>query len=326
MTLLSTSFFVRTYHIKGSDDLLEMPDMFERYMKLGEAAFDKEQYEEARDNFEEAYSLKDDPLGNLSLVKSLAKLKEYKSAYAIILENKRIYIEEKSNQSVYFEVLLQLTYFLEIEKLLAQKVLANQQNFEKAYSIAKDYHLMVYKEKFKKLELEVKSLVDCPSFEQGKYLKKLVFLPKEIVLPIAKELLVRPEVSLFSKNELVQHLVQLRLDEPVEILTYDQKKASFIGNETLTLNEAYLNSQVLKEVTDYFEQHNPSLKKEVLSTVKIHIGCLYPFQDEVMKPVHSWVEEYLQKYGQGSHSITDTGVQKIQERLDEEVLKLMSFD
>ncbi|MFW7420158.1 MULTISPECIES: tetratricopeptide repeat protein [Vagococcus] len=311
---------------KGSDDLLEMPDMFERYMKLGEAAFENEEYEEARDCFEEAYSLKNDPLANLSLVRSLTKLKEFKSAYAIILENKRIYIEEKSNQSVYFEVLLQLTYFLEIEKLLAQKSLVNQQDFEKAYRIAKDYHLMVYKEKFKKLEIEVTSLVDYPSFQQGKYLKKLIFLPKEIVISLAKELLVNPDVSLFSKNELVQHLVQLRLTEPVEVLTYDNKVVSFVGSETLTLNEAYQNNQVLKEVSDYFEQHNPSLKKEVLSTIKIHIGCLYPFQDEVMKPVQSWVEEYLEKYGQGSHSITDSKVQNIQERLDEEVLKLMSFD
>lgn len=302
-----------------------MPDMFERYMKLGQASFENKNYIEARDFFESAYDLKDDVEANHSVVKSLVALKEYESAYSVIKEKKRSYLIEEELFSIYFEVLLQLNYFLEIDKLLVSNEFGQLADYQKAYSIAKEYHLLLYKEKFKQIESKLTQLGEVKAIEQSEIIKELNYLPRERAVPIIQELLVNPSVSIFSRSELVQQLAQIKEEKVISVLTYDNQLREFKGSQIATLKECYQTNQVLKEVSQYVEQHQPSLTREIQQAIKLHIGCVYPFDQEVMLPIEDWCSSYLEKYGVKEQWNMNESVQKIQERLDQEVFKLMFF-
>lgn len=305
--------------------MLEMPNLFERNMTLGEQAYEEEQYELAREHFESAYNIKNEIEANASLCKSLIALKEYEQAYQIINEKKQNYREQGIYQGYYFEVLLQLNLFFEIEKLLVSETLENRQDFEKAYSIAKEYHLMIYKEKYKKIEESIMELPHMPTFQQNKVLKQLSYLPKERVIPLAQKLLVNPNVSLFSRSELIQQLAQINLVDEIKVLTYNNEILSFTPCDIGQLKEVYEESKILKEVGEYFEQNNPSLKLEVEKTIRLHLGCLYPFHNIVMTPVNDWVESYKEKYENTINNEARSNIYEIQEMIDQEVLKLFSF-
>ena len=306
--------------------MLEMPDLFERHMTLGELAFIQEDYETARDHFEEAYELKDEISANVGLAKSFIQLKLFEEAYGIISEKKAFYLKEAAFHESYFHTLLQLNYFFEIELFLLHAKTTNLEDFQKAYEIAKDYHLLIYKEKFNKIEEELSQLGKVPPVEQGIVLKQLIYLPKEIVAKLARKLLIEEEVTIFSRSELARQLVELQLKETFTILTFKGELKPFVPKEMLSLNQMYQSSVVLKEITDYFAQNNPSLEREVTRQVKLHMGCLYPFTIDVMKPSESWVASYLKQY-QGITSELDLSpVFKVQERLDQEVFKLFSYE
>jgi hypothetical protein len=79
-------------------------------------------------------------------------------------------------------------------------------------------------------------------------------------------------------------------------------------------------------VSHFFDTNNPSIKNEVEKSIKLHIGCLYPFVSEVMKPTDKWITSYIEKY-QGNTSETDfKKINQIQNQIDSEVLKMMSFN
>lgn len=305
--------------------MIEMPDLFERHMTLGEQALLEKEYERAREHFDEAYQIKDDFFANVGLVKSLVELKLFEEAYELIKEKKLRYQKEMPYQEIYFHCLLQLNYFLEIEKFLLQFDSAAKEDWQKAYNIAKDYHLLIYKEKFKKIETEIKELDQAKPIAQGMILKKLIYLPQDKAVELIETLLVNPNVSLFSRSELVQQLVELQLEQSVELLTYSNELKQVVPKEVSPLKQVYSKSVILSQVSDYFAQNNPSLQQEVEKQVKLHIGCLYPFHEEVMVPTKAWVESYLMQY-QGSQSQSDLEeVLAIQKCLDEAVLKLFSF-
>ena len=299
--------------------------MFERYMTLGQVAFNETNYIEAREHFEKAYDLKDEISANVSLVKTLIELNEFETAYSLIKEKKNYYEKKNEFHNSYFEVLLQLNLFLEIEKFLIIENLENKADYEKAYRIAKDYHLMIYKEKYKEIIDKIADLPSVKAVAQGSVLKQLVYLPKEKVIALSKELLVNEQVSLFSRSELIQQLAQIRISERLTVLTFDGKLESFIPKETQTLKEVYQTSTVLKEVGSYFEQNNPSLTLEVEKTIRVHLGCLYPFHEKIMTPVSDWVESYKTKYEMRNEVEHLQTIYNIQEKLDLEVLNLLSF-
>lgn len=305
--------------------MLEMPNLFERNMTLGNQAFDDQNYEMARDYFEAAYNIKDDLVANTSLTKSLVELKEFETAYSILCEKKISYLKTSELQLLYFNILLQLNYFFEIEKLLVSLVVENPSDLKKAYDISKEYHLMINKTKYQKIQDDIREMVDLSKLNQGIVLKKVKFLPKEMVVDVAKELLVDERVSIFSRSEICQLLVQVKLDEEINVLTFNGEIKSFTPKTKKVLAKEYGESLVLKEVLHFFDTNNPSIKKEVEKSIKLHIGCLYPFVDEVMKPSEQWITSYIEKY-QGNTSETDfKKISKIQNQIDSEVLKMMSF-
>ncbi|MBO0430340.1 hypothetical protein JZO82_14325 [Vagococcus fluvialis] len=306
--------------------MLEMPDLFERNMTLGNQAFDDQNYEMARDYFEAAYNIKDDLVANTSLTKSLVELKEFEAAYSILCEKKNSYLKTSELQLLYFNILLQLNYFFEIEKLLVSLVVENPGDLKKAYDISKEYHLMINKTKYRKLQDDIRAMVDLPKLNQGIVLKKVKFLPKEMVVDVAKDLLVDERVSIFSRSEICQLLVQVKLDEEIEVLTFNGEIKSFIPKTKKVLSKEYGESVVLKEVSHFFDTNNPSIKNEVEKSIKLHIGCLYPFVSEVMEPTDKWITSYIEKY-QGNTSETDfKKISQIQNQIDSEVLKMMSFN
>lgn len=310
--------------------MIEMPELFDRHMNLGLKALSEELYEEAREHFEAAYNLESDKRANLYLVKTLVKLKLYAESYQILNEKKQIYLQEPEFQAIYFELLLQLHYFYEIEKLLANLGNEEKEPFQKAYDIAKDYQLLMNKDKYEELMNELYDLGNVLPMKQGQVLKQLNLLTKEQVALVAKKLLVEKKVAIFTRSELVQQLAQGKLTENFDILTWQGELKSFIPSQVLSLQGVYQESSLLKELATFFAQNAPSLSKDVERTVKLHLGCFYPFHEIEMEPVDVWVESYIEKYyGKPSKVVDDEVLEEIilkQAKLDEEVFKLLSFD
>ena len=255
-------------------------------------------------------------------------LKLYAESYHILSEKKQTYLYEAEFQPVYFEVLIQLHYFYEVEKLLVH--ISEKEFYQKKYELAKDYQLLMNPDRYKKIQDDLVDLGKISPMKQGKALNQLIFLPKEQVALVAQKLLVDKHVALFSRSELVQQLAQGQFTESFEILTWQNKLKSFIPNEVLSLKEVYRTSQLLKEIEIFFAQNAPSLSAEVERTAKLHLGCFYPFNEEEMQPTDIWVESYIEKYyGKPSRPVDEELLELVilkQAKLDEEVFKLLSFD
>ena len=309
--------------------MLEMPEMFERHLSLGQKAYQEAQYESARGHFEEAYQLKDDIEANLWLTKSLMTLGLYQNAYDILMEKKTYYLTKEEGLDVYFEVILNLNFFLEIEKLLVTTNSDKRLEWESSYQTVKDYQLLMHPDKYKTLIESLTHLHELPPMKQGNALKNLVFLPKEMAVEIAEKLLIDQKVSLFMRSELVQELVALQITSAVKILTYDGSLKEFQPNEMEKLTLVYQKSALLKELSHYFSKRDPALEAEVLKAVKIHIGLLYPFHEIEMIPMNKWCERYIQIYqGEGDVPLEDDElieVSKKQDKLDEAVFQLLFF-
>lgn len=304
--------------------MIELPELFERHMTLGKQAVKDGNLEEARSHFEDAYGLKDDMEANVCLVNVLVALKEYQEAYDILKEKKRVYLEEPSYQGIYFQVLLHLKLFLDIEKLFVSYQGEDYETLKKDYTLVRDYQLLTNKEFYNEIVTSLKTLERGPVGRERVLLNKLNYLPKEEAVDVIKELLLREDVSIFIRSGLLQHLVQLELSEPVMILTIKGEKKEVIPKELPLMKELYQDNQVVSGLRAYFEQNNPSLIEEIEKMLKLYLGCLYPFSNDLMKPEEEWLNLYKLKYGNLNNADISKEVLWLQEKLDKEVSSLLS--
>lgn len=170
----------------------------------------------------------------------------------------------------------------------------------------------------------LKSLEIGPVGRERVLLNKLNYLPKKEAVDVIKELLLREDVSIFIRSGLLQHLVQLELSEPVMILTIKGEKKEVIPKELPLMKELYQDNQVVSGLRAYFEQNNPSLIEEIEKMLKLYLGCLYPFSNDLMKPEEEWLNLYKLKYGNLNNADISKEVLWLQEKLDKEVSSLLS--
>lgn len=309
--------------------MLEMPEMFERHMMIGKQEFEKENYDVAITHFEKAYDLKDDLKANVFLTKSLIAVEKYDEAFQRMLEFKGAYLLNKDYQEIYFELLLQKQYLLEIEKFFMLPSIEVKESWIRKYEVAKDYQMVINETKFKEMSDRFQNIVNIPFWEQKKELSLMKFFSKKEFLAVSEPLLISEQLPVLFRNELINQLVQLKIAEKIEIRTWDNEIKTLIPKNRLSLQQTYQESIVLKEVSQYYSEKNPSLEKEIFQMVKLHIGYLYPFSQEIMVPTTEWVKSYLHPYGSldilNSDSKTLESVYVYQKKLDKELTKLAIF-
>ncbi|MEG0254870.1 hypothetical protein [Vagococcus sp.] len=309
--------------------MLEMPEMFERYMSIGKQEYEKGAYEVAMDHFEKAYELKDDLLANVFLTRSLMALEDYDKAFQRMSEYKGAYLLNRDYQDTYFELLIKKQFFLEIEKFFLLPSIEVKDIWLKKYEVAKNYQLVINETAFEEMKEQFNQLPNIPFWEQKKTLGLMKYFPKEVFVTLAKPLLVSEELSVLFRNDLVNQLVQLKITTPLSVLTWEKQIKTFIPSDYLSLQQSCQESVVLQKVSHFYTENNPSLKKEMMQLIKLHIGYLYPFNNEVMTPTEDWVKSYMQPYAridaieEGSKTLEDIYV--YQKRLEKEVANLGIF-
>ncbi len=305
--------------------MLEIPNLFERHMSLGQRKFDNMEFEDAATHFEEAYDMKDDLLANLNLTKSLIEINSLDKAYEIMKEHEKDYLLNVDYQETYFDLLNKCHYFLEVEKMFLSPFVEVKKEWRKSYRIAKEYQLTINQKKFKELEEAFLLVVEKKPTEQAVILKLMRYFPKDLFVSLAKELLVDKRVSVFSKNELVNQLVQLKIEEKISLLNWEQQLKTFFPSHHKPLFESYQENSVLQKVDDYYTANNPSLKTEITRVVKLHIGYLYPFEKDTMSPVSEWVNSYIDTYDGNKCDKSLEAVYNYQQRIDEDLANLFLF-
>ena len=305
--------------------MLEMPDLFERHMLIGQKHVENKEFIEASEHFEKAYDIKDDLVANVSLTKSLMELEAYDVAYNIMVEHKKDYLQNKEYHDVYFTLLNKCHLFLEIEKFFLLSHVTVKAEWEKNYEIAKDYQLVINQKKFNELKTLFLSIPEKKPLEQTMILKQMVYFPKEVFVELAKELIVAKQLPIFLRNELVNQLVQLKVEEEINLLTWEEVQREFIPSKGVSLADSYRDSEIVKEVAEYYTMNQPSLKQEVLQLMKLHIGCMYPFEKETMQPVSDWVNSYIHRYLDETSDKALESIYTYQQKLDEEITKLLIF-
>lgn len=309
--------------------MIEMPELFERHMTLGKQSFEDKEYNVARDHFNQAYNLKDDEIANLYLTNTLLVLEKYQEAYEVMSEKKKYYLQEPQFQEVYFQLLIKMTLFLEVEKFLIQTTHVKREDWEKVYQVTKEYHLTVNKEKILEKERELADIGSVSLAKQKQRLKLIHYLPKESFLALTKVVLIDSGVSLLVKSEWINQLTQLNVNENLETMTWQGVVVPFNPNDYVPLKQVYANNQVLNQLTQYFDNSDPSLKEMITSEVKLHIGCLYPFEEVWMNPRDIWVSSYLIKSGlsEGNSDLSTElrDVLNCQKEIEEKLMQSMLF-
>ncbi|HCM90469.1 MULTISPECIES: hypothetical protein [Vagococcus] len=309
--------------------MIEMPELFERHMILGKQSFEENEYEVAREHFEEAYNLKDDIKANVYLTKSLMALELYYEAYQVMSEKKAEFLLKEEYQEIYFNLLVKTKLLLEIEKFLIVTPSFKKTEWEKKYKVTKEYELTINERKILENEKELADISNVTPVRQPEFLKKIYYLPKERFMELAKNMLLDNKISFLIKSELINQLTQLDINEPFNTVTWDGKIRTFIPNHHLPLKKMYEENQVLNQIIEYFENSDPSLKEVVTSEVKLHLGCLYPFEIEEMQPAEKWVDSYLKKseYSFEKEAVKEDlkEILSQQQKIEEQVMNSLLF-
>ncbi|MGO3732025.1 MAG: hypothetical protein ACTJHC_02495 [Vagococcus sp.] len=313
-----------------SDELLELPNMYERHIRLGKEAYAKGYISVASEHFAEAYQLEDTLEANGWLVKSLVKDSKAKQAYNLLKEYEYAYLDDQYSD-LYVSVLLQLAYFYELELLLSKLSTERANAYRPMYEASQSYWMAVDNQRLINVQRELMLLGEKNVAHQIKGVKQLRYLPKESMIKVGDVLLQDKRVIPFVRAHFLDALVQLKINHSFQCLTIESQCVTVNPSQLLTLRETYKDSPVLSRLKESLEQQNPSSLETVTEVLTLHIGCLYPFSKEVMEPASLWVDSYNMSYGMSIQHTVDVHsdefkqVLNIQRKLDEEVMRLMSI-
>lgn len=281
-----------------TDNIIPLPDQFDRHLAVGVEAYQDGAYDVAYHHFLDAYNLEDSQVANLWLVKSLAALGHDKDALRLMKEKKSFYQTDIEGQQYYRDTLLSLKHFLSIDLWLAQYQADVDPEWLTTYDTAKSYWLKVEPKEYKEHLAAVQTLPFEKHLQgQSKVLKEAIFLTQEDYYALGQEWLMDTSVTPVVKGEILSTLASLNITDELPVLTSSGMVRRVVPSQLKTLTQVFNASPFLQRFAEHLDNQYPMMKNQLLPIARLHVGILYPFEDDELTPVAEWVMAYELYFG-----------------------------
>lgn len=305
-----------------------MPNLYDNHLRIGKEASLKGEHEIASEHFEAAYDLKDTFEANFLWSESLYALKAVKESYEVLREKETEYKTCPEALDHYFNVLLKLQYHVKLESLLGSLGDEEEPLYRERYQHVLDYLDVMEKPRIEETKQRVLGIAAATPREQVMLVKEAAKLPRIYLEEVCVTLLGDRRILGMVNAQLLDYLVLMGSDKAYDVCDITGSIRTVQPSKLRPLNKATPLNPVYQEVLERVERKEPNLYEGIKEVMRLHVGCLYPFDQELMQPTEEWVASYLLHYGIGIE--TDNwednmdGVMRIQALVEQEVMRLMT--
>lgn len=283
---------------------MDLPDNYQRHVRLGKLAANQQQWAAAITHFEAAYQLEQRFSLNLLLASVLVENHQLKAALAIMQEKEADYLAYHDLTGFYIAVLLANHCFVEANHLWQanwpqmQKDPQQRQFWQTVKQSIERGQLQYQKQaatKIKTVQQALYSLADKTLTEQMQILNQAKQLPQTAYLTGVMPVLVNPYVHPFVKSTVLEELVRLQVEKPVPVNWFTQTRT--VVPQTLPTLAENPTIQAVSQAVQQALVAEPVLAEQIGETVQLYLACLYPFETEVVKDISEWANLFLTELG-----------------------------
>lgn len=146
---------------------------------------------------------------------------------------------------------------------------------------------------------------------QREVIKDAEMLPIKQYLAGSKISLIDPDVNPVWRMQLLNNLMRLEFDEPVDFIWIDNTKHQIIPKEVADVEQTNAFKEIQREVNETIGQQDPIKAAQLQVIIKVDMQILFPYIDQVVVEPHKWVEVIMQKmFGDVSKTTSDKDVLK----------------
>ncbi|KRM23831.1 hypothetical protein [Latilactobacillus graminis] len=310
-------------------EIRQFPNQYERLIRLGKAALNQRDWQQASTCFEAAYQLDQTMTANLLWVSALIEARDNQTALAIVEEQQDAYLQQTDLAQFYLALLLNNHHFITANQIL---VVLNHAKI--APEMIKMFRLMIttaelayqtnYQTTIQKKAQRLYNLTAYPLSEQLTLLNQAQQLPRNDYVDSVMPILTNPYSHAFVKTTVIETLVQLNLNQTVQVSWFDQEK-SFVPAQSHLMGDSVLFNAVLQALNTQLAAEDPILLAQVTADIEMGFAYLYPFEAEIMYNPMEWAQAWLKQLLGSDYKPTIVISEKIQdwvEKLQKKTEKL----
>ncbi|MGX6961814.1 tetratricopeptide repeat protein [Vagococcus xieshaowenii] len=298
--------------------IIEMPENYQHHMTLGQIAFEEERFNEALNHFQLAYNLENQLEANRWLVKSALVLNEYALAETVMEERLNDYLTDNDSLRLYIEALVGLKKFQRARLFI--EVYAQGTSKEELMVLLNQMEEQTVRFEGAKVQKSIGKLSSWypEPHEITSFLEQLNQLPYESFLKLVTQVLADANHSLMLRNQLLNMLTLLKVEQHVKILNYKDewqevspKELEVLGRETTYLQVSAILNKLVGE--------QPNVLNQLLADQRRFFNILYPLAQQEIQSIENWLSVTLAPYN---------GVVRlpIDQQLEEDVEELDVFN
>lgn len=146
---------------------------------------------------------------------------------------------------------------------------------------------------------------------QREVIKDAEMLPIKQYLAGSKMSLIDQDVNPVWRMQLLNNLMRLEVDKPVDFIWIDNTKHQIIPKEVADVEQTKAFKEIQREVNETIGQQDPIKAAQLQVIIKVDMQILFPYIDQVVIEPHKWVEVIMQKmFGDVSKTTSDKDVLK----------------
>lgn len=277
-----------------TDKSLLFPKNFERYLALGHEAYERQEWEIAKENFLAAYQLKQDFEANFWLVKSLIMLEEWAQALEYVNEISTAYTKTAAALQVYIQVLKENFAFVSARKVLnwckrqklylteITKLIDDIAEMEAAFCL-------VHRAKREQAREKFVHFASLPPIMQLGLLKNLE-LPLADVLELVKKYLAEEQIHPFIRHTFLLLSCEIGITETLTFRSVTDKTEIYVPSELLPLEEMPHYQMIFDLAEKHFADQDPVFWQSLKRELPLQLLLCYPNLTEMIPSIENWLQ------------------------------------
>lgn len=286
------------------NDILEMPNQGENYLRKGRNAAADRDYHTAIDYFIKSYQLStssealNEIIAYYLFLNNLDDLNAFLIEYDIQLEH---FLENKELTTFYVVInemtgnhqngvlnLYRLKQVVPQEYQLEQLIDQAIERLESTITLTHRFNKLIEEDKYNAI---LHRFNHQTPFDQLKYLTIFYELNGNIIDKLLIPLLESDQIVSFVKSDILHYLINNQVDLTINYYWLGEQHELNL-NTLLPLADNKMYQETLKAIYDLSEQDNPHLTNELIQQFHTQANSFYPFIDTIIQNPEDWYHAY----------------------------------